>query len=139
MVHRTFLKGMLLLLYNLFWECGYTKVLSYVVICPYLSFAFQTCQSRIILALKNYTRIFHKNGVFKNSACSRWSEQANKIADVTGDILRVLEVCVFLFKIFASVSCTSFWCYAHLPHFIEQEAKSYSHILICYPPGKFRM
>ncbi|XP_077074648.1 uncharacterized protein LOC143725786 [Siphateles boraxobius] len=51
----------------------------------------ETCQSRIILALKNYTRIFHKDGVFKNKDCSEWREQANKIADVTGDILRVLE------------------------------------------------
>ncbi|KAK7129136.1 hypothetical protein R3I94_017369 [Phoxinus phoxinus] len=51
----------------------------------------ETCQSRIILALKNYTRIFHKDGVFKSSACGEWRVQANKISDVTGDILRVLE------------------------------------------------
>ncbi len=54
--------------------------------------AFQTCQSRIILALKNYTRIFHKNGVFKNSACSKWRARANEIADVTRDLLRMLKV-----------------------------------------------
>ncbi|KAI2649615.1 ORM1-like protein 2 [Labeo rohita] len=48
-------------------------------------------ESRIILALKNYTRIFNKNGVFKNSACSKWRGQANKVADVTGDLLRLLE------------------------------------------------
>uniref|UniRef100_A0A8C1JN16 Uncharacterized LOC109073516 n=2 Tax=Cyprinus carpio TaxID=7962 RepID=A0A8C1JN16_CYPCA len=51
----------------------------------------ETCQSRIVLALKNYTRIFHKNGVFKNSACSKWRERANEIADVTGDLLRMLK------------------------------------------------
>nr|ATL73178.1 IL-23p19 [Ctenopharyngodon idella] len=51
----------------------------------------ETCQSRIILALKNYTRIFHKDGVFKNSACSNWTKEANNIANVTGDLLRVLK------------------------------------------------
>uniref|UniRef100_A0A673N4P2 Uncharacterized protein n=1 Tax=Sinocyclocheilus rhinocerous TaxID=307959 RepID=A0A673N4P2_9TELE len=51
----------------------------------------ETCQSRIILALKNYTRIFHKNGVFKNSACSKWRARANEIADVTGDLLHMLK------------------------------------------------
>uniref|UniRef100_A0A673FUN4 Uncharacterized protein n=1 Tax=Sinocyclocheilus rhinocerous TaxID=307959 RepID=A0A673FUN4_9TELE len=51
----------------------------------------ETCQSRIVLALKNYTRIFHKNGVFKNSACSEWRARANEIADVTGDLLRMLK------------------------------------------------
>ncbi|CAM4677510.1 hypothetical protein PO909_014165 [Leuciscus waleckii] len=51
----------------------------------------ETCQSRIIMALKNYTRIFHKDGVFKNLACSGWREEANKISDVTREILRVLE------------------------------------------------
>ncbi|RXN17992.1 ORM1 2 [Labeo rohita] len=56
----------------------------------------ETCQSRIILALKNYTRIFNKNGVFKNSACSKWRGQANKVADVTGDLLRLLEA-MYLF------------------------------------------
>ncbi|KAI7794304.1 interleukin-23 p19 [Triplophysa rosa] len=49
------------------------------------------CQSRIILALRNYTSIFHKDGVFKNSACSKWSEQANEIADVTENLLRALK------------------------------------------------
>ncbi|KAK9954055.1 hypothetical protein ABG768_016163 [Culter alburnus] len=51
----------------------------------------ETCQSRIILALKNYTRIFHKDGVFISDACSNWREQANEIAEVTGDLLRVLK------------------------------------------------
>ncbi|KAG1961024.1 hypothetical protein F2P79_005318 [Pimephales promelas] len=51
----------------------------------------ETCLSRIIMALKNYTRIFHKDGVFKNSACDIWREQANKISHVTRDILRVLK------------------------------------------------
>ncbi|ROL47007.1 hypothetical protein DPX16_20659 [Anabarilius grahami] len=51
----------------------------------------ETCQSRIILALKNYTRIFHKDGVFNNLACSNWREQANEIANVTGHLLRVLR------------------------------------------------
>lgn len=87
-------------------KCVFT--LSNVVICPYL--AFQTCQSRIILALKNYTRIFNKNGVFKNSACSKWRGQANKVADVTGDLLRLLEVCLFLFKnLCYCFMNTSFW------------------------------
>jgi len=91
------------------------------------------------MALKNYTRIFHKDGVFKNSACDIWREQANKISIVTRDILRVLKVCVFLFKIFAAHTLPSDVMYTcHV--FIEQEVKHFfPHILICYPPGKFCM
>ncbi|KAA0707247.1 hypothetical protein E1301_Tti002568 [Triplophysa tibetana] len=51
----------------------------------------ETCQSRIILALRNYTSIFHKDGVFKNSACSEWRGQANEISDVTENLLRALK------------------------------------------------
>lgn len=44
-----------------------------------------------------------------------------------------------LFKIFAIVSILPFEIMHTVPLFIEQEAKSYSHILICCPPGKFHM
>lgn len=51
----------------------------------------ETCQSRIILALKNYTEIFHNDGVFKNPACSNWREQASEVGDITRDLLKVLK------------------------------------------------
>nr|CBM41294.1 Interleukin-23 p19 [Danio rerio] len=51
----------------------------------------KTCQSRIILALKNYSRIFHKDGIFNKSACSKWRVNAEQIANVTGHLLKVLK------------------------------------------------
>lgn len=114
-----------------------SKVLSSADICL---LAFQTCQSRIILALKNYTRIFHKDGVFISDACSNWREQANKIAEVTGDLLRVLKVYVCFIQNLCYCFNTSFWCtqchfsrgkklFPH-PHLLSSWKVSYGNVLL---------
>ncbi|XP_017342084.1 interleukin-23 subunit alpha [Ictalurus punctatus] len=53
----------------------------------------ETCLSRVVLALKNYSRIFGESGIFQgqNTKCDKWRANATAIAVVTEQILEALK------------------------------------------------
>lgn len=69
----------------------------------YLFLWFQICLSRVVLALKNYSRIFGDSGIFQgqNTNCEKWRANATDIADVAEQILETLKVKFILKSVFA--------------------------------------
>ncbi|KAK3519368.1 hypothetical protein QTP70_026860 [Hemibagrus guttatus] len=53
----------------------------------------ETCLSRVVLALKNYSRIFGDDGIFQgqNTKCTKWRANATVIAEVAKQILETLK------------------------------------------------
>ncbi|KAI5095542.1 hypothetical protein C0J45_13972 [Silurus meridionalis] len=53
----------------------------------------EICLSRVVLALKNYSRIFGDSGLFQgyNTKCDKWRANATAIAEVTEQILEALQ------------------------------------------------
>ncbi|XP_053338505.1 interleukin-23 subunit alpha-like [Clarias gariepinus] len=53
----------------------------------------EICLSRVVLALKNYSRIFGDSGIFQgqNTNCEKWRANATDIADVAEQILETLK------------------------------------------------
>ncbi|KAI4897345.1 hypothetical protein NFI96_015481, partial [Prochilodus magdalenae] len=53
----------------------------------------EPCLSRVILALKNYSRIFGVKGLFQEQypKCGKWKNNAVEVADVTTKLLEQLK------------------------------------------------
>ncbi|KAG7323730.1 hypothetical protein KOW79_013432 [Hemibagrus wyckioides] len=53
----------------------------------------KTCLSRVVLALKNYSRIFGDDGIFQgqNTKCNKWRANATAIAEVAKQLLEALK------------------------------------------------
>ncbi|XP_026800760.1 interleukin-23 subunit alpha-like [Pangasianodon hypophthalmus] len=53
----------------------------------------ETCMSRVVLALKNYSRIFGDSGIFQgqNTKCDKWRANATVVAEVMEQILEALK------------------------------------------------
>ncbi|KAL7859699.1 hypothetical protein SRHO_G00148460 [Serrasalmus rhombeus] len=53
----------------------------------------EPCLSKVILALKNYSRIFGDNGLFREeyTKCSKWRASATDVFNITTQLLRALK------------------------------------------------